>query len=145
MENAVRPICILLEGFIVDKLGFGVEVQQYCSFVTRFEDFKYEFIIALLAFLAVLLFFAVSLLKGGKKGVKSFQAKLVDVKEISHDTKIFTFALPDGENKIGLNIGEHLELEYHLSYLGLKSKEKPLQGSTRPSQEPTSSEIPSSC
>ena len=123
MENALRPICVIVEGFIADRLGFGVEVQQYCSFVTRFEDFKYELIFGLVAFLAVLLVFLITLLKGGKKGVKSFQAKLVDVKEISHDTKIFTFNLPEGESKIGLNIGEHLELEYQFPYLGLRSAE----------------------
>lgn len=112
MENAIRPVCVLADGFIADKLGFSLELHQYCNFVTQFEDFKYEFILALIAFLAVLLILLSSLTKKGtQRKVRTFQAKLVDVKEISHDTKIFTFNLPEGENKIGLNIGEHLELE----------------------------------
>jgi hypothetical protein len=44
-----------------------------------------------------------------KRPIKSFHSKLLAVKEISHDTKIFTFDLPT--DRIGLNIGEHLELE----------------------------------
>jgi hypothetical protein len=42
---------------------------------------------------------------------KTFFSKLLDIKEISHDTKIFTFGLPDDMKTVGLNIGEHLELE----------------------------------
>lgn len=38
-------------------------------------------------------------------------ATLNQIKEITHDTKIFTFELPSGMDKVGLNIGEHLELE----------------------------------
>lgn len=43
-------------------------------------------------------------------GVKVFKAALLDVKEITHDTKIFTFDLPKGWDRVGLNIGEHLTL-----------------------------------
>jgi hypothetical protein len=46
-----------------------------------------------------------------KRGQSSFMATLTHIKEITHDTKIFTFELPSGMNKVGLNIGEHLELE----------------------------------
>ena len=44
-------------------------------------------------------------------GKKTIQATLVNIKTITHDTKIFTFDLPKGMNKLGLNIGEHLEIE----------------------------------
>jgi xanthine/uracil permease len=49
--------------------------------------------------------------KGPANMSKAFQSKLLDVKVISHDTKIFTFGLPDDMKSVGLNIGEHLELE----------------------------------
>jgi xanthine/uracil permease len=49
--------------------------------------------------------------KGPANRSKAFQSKLLDVKVISHDTKIFTFGLPDDMKSVGLNIGEHLELE----------------------------------
>lgn len=46
-----------------------------------------------------------------QKNKKEFMAKLIFIKEITHDTKIFTFDLPKGDNQIGLKVGEHLELE----------------------------------
>lgn len=59
-----------------------------------------------------------------ESGVKVFNATLLNVKEITHDTKIFTFDLPQGWNKIGLNIGEHLTLTYYFFDEVLKSTEK---------------------
>jgi len=41
----------------------------------------------------------------GKKSTTKFRAKLVNIKEITHDTKVFTFDLPSGMNQIGLKIG----------------------------------------
>jgi len=55
-----------------------------------------------------------------ESGVKVFQATLLNVKEITHDTKIFTFDLPQGWDRVGLNIGEHLTLAYSLFYEVLK-------------------------
>jgi hypothetical protein len=52
--------------------------------------------------------------------VKRFNATLLAVKEITHDTKIFTFDLPKGWNKIHLNIGEHLTLTYVSLHLAPK-------------------------
>ena len=39
------------------------------------------------------------------KDIKTIESTLVDIKTITHDTKLFTFALPKGMNKLGLNIG----------------------------------------
>jgi glutamine cyclotransferase len=73
------------------------------------NDFGLEIIIGgVVILLAAIIFLA---LKISNSKSKTFLAELVDIKVISHDTKIFTFDLPEGTNQIGLNIGEHLELE----------------------------------
>ena len=59
---------------------------------------------------AIALIIAITLSKK-KRGQSSIMATLKQIKEITHDTKIFTFELPSGMDKVGLNIGEHLELE----------------------------------
>jgi hypothetical protein len=37
--------------------------------------------------------------------------KLIGVKEITHDTKIFTFELPE-DMCLGLNVGNHIAIQY---------------------------------
>ena len=63
--------------------------------------------IAIATIIAVIIVIALSKKKRGKINIMT---TLKQIKEITHDTKIFTFELPSGMDKVGLNIGEHLEL-----------------------------------
>ena len=63
-------------------------------------------VIAFIFFIILVVYFVVK-----DDGKKTIQATLVNIKTITHDTNIFTFDLPKGMNKLGLNIGEHLEIE----------------------------------
>ena len=53
----------------------------------------------------ILLFLIYFIFIRSSSKLKVFQASLLAIKVITHDTKVFTFDLPKGWNKIGLNIG----------------------------------------
>ena len=78
-------------------------IQQYCRL---FYEFR---VTVILLTIGVICFFGYLFLRTAfQKRSVSLQAKLVNTKEVTYDTKIFTFSLPDGMNKVDLNIGEHL-------------------------------------
>ena len=47
-----------------------------------------------------------------KNPIRTLSVKLVDKRTLTHDTIIFTFLLPNPKRAVGLEIGEHIELEY---------------------------------
>ena len=63
-------------------------------------------IVVLLAALALFYRF-----KAGKTGKQKISVELVEAKKLTHDTIIFTFILPSSHKKLGLKVGEHIEIE----------------------------------
>lgn len=73
-------------------------------------NYNYIFIIAI-----VTLVLAISLLtkmRTKKQGRQRLSVELVEAKQLTHDTITFTFLLPNANRKLGLKIGEHIEIEY---------------------------------
>ncbi len=52
--------------------------------------------------------------KAAKPGKQKLSVELVEAKKLTHDTIIFTFLLPNTHKKLGLKVGEHIEIEYIL-------------------------------
>ena len=46
-----------------------------------------------------------------KPSLKKMKVKMVEKNRLTHDTIIFTFALPKSKEKLGLKVGEHIEIE----------------------------------
>lgn len=105
----VRDLCNQTNSFIAAKIGRDLEL------VTRCEQTK-DFVmsnsgsIVIAVMLALIVLSCAWALKKLNSRIRVFDATLINIKEITHDTKIFTFDLPKGWNQIGLNIGEHLTL-----------------------------------
>jgi hypothetical protein len=85
------------------------------------------------------------LLRVLKNRIHKFDATLLGIREITHDTKVFTFSLPKGWNKKFLEIGEHITLQYCICYLVPRSTVRCATGSTRQSLGLTQSAINFSC
>jgi tetrahydromethanopterin S-methyltransferase subunit G len=105
MRDLMEPWCGEITDFVTDKIGTDIGLSYICEEGSGF----YLLLVAILAVIFLLVLVA-SLFKSGNRN-KTFMSKLLEVKEISHDTKIFTFGLPSDMNTVGLNIGEHLILE----------------------------------
>lgn len=105
IRDLIEPWCGEITDFATDKIGTDIGLSYICEEGSGF----YLLLVAILAGIFGIVLVA-SLFKSSNRN-KTFQSKLLEVKEISHDTKIFTFGLPDNMNTVGLNIGEHLELE----------------------------------
>ena len=114
LQVRLHEYCHIANGFIVNQTGYDINLQQHCSKLQTHVNL-HDHLISLTPILLLTLVLSIALTCLKKKGNKktTFNATLVNVKEISHDTKIFTFDLPKGTNQIGLKVGEHLELEYN--------------------------------
>lgn len=88
------------------KLGQDIGVSTICRIL---ETSPFE--VMLIAAATIVVVIIAIFLSKKKRGQVSIMATLTQVKEITHDTKIYTFELPSGMDRVGLNIGEHLELE----------------------------------
>jgi tetrahydromethanopterin S-methyltransferase subunit G len=105
IRNLVEPWCEEITEFVTDKIGTDIGLSFMCE-----EGSGFYLLLIAITTIFFLAFVVASLFKSSNKS-KTFLSKLLEVKEISHDTKIFTFGLPNGMKTVGLNIGEHLELE----------------------------------
>lgn len=105
IRDLMEPWCGEITDFVTDKIGADISLSYICEEGAGF----YLLVVAILVVI-ILLALVLTLFKSTNR-TKAFQSKLLEVKEISHDTKIFTFGLPSDMNTVGLNIGEHLELE----------------------------------
>ena len=69
-------------------------------------------LIIIVIILAIVLIISYVLkLKTSKPSKQKLTVELVEAKQLTHDTIIFTFVLPNANRKLGLKIGEHLEIE----------------------------------
>lgn len=94
LESKVVSYCGIANDFITSKIGVDLNIHEHCAFLEEANNFVFEAIlIGIFLFFALIIYF---LTKQSGKSSKIFQAKLVNIKEISHDTKIFTFDLPSG-------------------------------------------------
>lgn len=116
----IQHLCNRTNTFILDKSGFDLQLLSRCHQVKEFAMSNTGMIGIALGLVSIILLclFALKKLNSRKK---SFFATLINVKEITHDTKIFTFDLPNGWNSTGLKIGEHLTLTYFLTKTALRS------------------------
>ena len=107
----VSHICASANSFLSDKTGVDVGLQDKCL---QAKSFVLQNLWTILIVSGVLVGLAsvTGLLRLFNQKIKKFNATLLNVKEVTYDTKIFTFDLPKGWNKINLNIGEHLTLTY---------------------------------
>lgn len=71
----------------------------------------------------IIIFIVIFLLFRKDAGLKTLKVKLVDKKHITHDSIVFTFLLPEKDKKLGLKIGEHIEIQYRFVYSGKQLKE----------------------
>jgi len=69
-------------------------------------------VITIVIGVALLLMVANKVLRVLRNRVHKFDATLLGIREVTHDTKVFTFSLPKGWNKKFLEIGEHITLQY---------------------------------
>lgn len=63
--------------------------------------------IVLLAVIGIL--FRLKAMKGNRQ---KLTVELVEKNQLTHDTIVFTFTLPSSRSKLGLKVGEHIEIEY---------------------------------
>jgi hypothetical protein len=103
---ALSDHCDSFSELLHAKIGRDIGLSTLCGIL---ETSPFEIIFVVFATIIALI--VAIILSKKKRGQSSFMATLTHIKEITHDTKIFTFELPSGMNKVGLNIGEHLELE----------------------------------
>lgn len=119
----IREVCQKANSFVTEKTGKDLNLELRCEQTKDFVMSHSGYV-----FLGVTLFIIILIciwaLKKLNSRMKVFDATLLSVKEITHDTKIFTFDLPKGWSTLGLNIGEHLALSYLFLNKGLKSMAK---------------------
>ena len=107
--TGIFSLCGQVDAFVTEKSGVAYDVIGSCHKARSFID-ENKVMVMIVMSISLILMAATAVLRRMKGKVKVFEATLLNVKEITHDTKIFTFDLPSGWNKIGLNIGEHLTL-----------------------------------
>lgn len=105
VSDLIEPWCEQITDYVTDNIGTDIGLSFICE-----EGSGFYLLLAAILAVIVLIVLLASLFKSSDRN-KTFLSKLLEVKEISHDTKIFTFGLPNYMNTVGLNIGEHLELE----------------------------------
>jgi hypothetical protein len=98
--------CDSISELLQTKFGKDIGLSTVCRII---ETNPFQII---LVAIAIVIAVVLAIVLSKKKRVQSsFMATLSSIKEITHDTKIYTFELPSGMDRVGLNIGEHLELE----------------------------------
>lgn len=100
----VSHICSAANQLITDKTGYQINLPAKCLQTKEFAIEHLTVILIVSGVLLLLSLITVVLRKLNQK-IKSFQATLLHAKEVTHDTRIFTFDLPKGWNNIGLKIG----------------------------------------
>ena len=109
MLGGLTSVCIDLATLIEIRTDNILKLSDQCLILERtLHGSILEITCVIVALVIGIVAF---IIKGSAKRSRTFQSKLLDVKVISHDTKIFTFGLPNDMKSVGLNIGEHLELE----------------------------------
>ena len=107
----ISNICVQTNSFLHTKMGIDFNLSAKCE-QTRTLVINNLNLILIVSGVLLILASITGILRRLNDKTKKFNAKLLHKKEISHDTKIFTFDLPKGWKRIGLNIGEHITLTY---------------------------------
>jgi hypothetical protein len=107
--SSIQHLCNRTNHFILEKSGIDLQLLSRCH---QTKDFvlSHTGIIGIALGLVIIILICLFALKKLNSRKKSFFATLINVKEITHDTKVFTFDLPNGWNSTGLKVGEHLTL-----------------------------------
>lgn len=74
-----------------------------------FSDVDLRDILPIVALAVAALIIATILLRR-KKGPQTMIVKLIEKEKLTHDTIIFTYALPDASKKLNLKVGEHIQI-----------------------------------
>lgn len=109
----IQYLCNRTNAFILEKSGIDLELLSHCHKTKELLMTNTGMIGIAFGLISIILI-CLFVLKRLNSRKKSFFATLINIKEITHDTKIFTFDLPNGWNNIGLKIGEHLTLTYYI-------------------------------
>lgn len=94
---------------INSRFNTSFDFNHYLNFIFRDHLYVLPMILVILILGLWLLFKTRS-----EIGMRKLKVKLVEKEVLTHDTAVFTFGLPDGLNRLGLKIGEHLQVEYVL-------------------------------
>lgn len=105
----IEQLCNQTNSFITTKTGLDLHLLSKCLKLKELIHSNLG-LIAIGIILILIILVSIKVLQMLNSRTKVFQATLVSVKEVTYDSKVFTFDLPAGWNRIGLNIGEHLTL-----------------------------------
>lgn len=105
----IEQLCNQTNSFITTKTGLDLHLLSKCLKLKELIHSNLG-LIAIGIILILIILVSIKVLQMLNTRTKVFQATLINVKEVTYDSKVFTFDLPAGWNRIGLNIGEHLTL-----------------------------------
>ena len=90
--------CRQVDSFLSQKTGKELEIPYYCSEAKHYIQEHCLFISIAIGVLLIMMALN-KLLRVLKNRVHKFESTLLGIREITHDTKVFTFSLPKGWNK----------------------------------------------